>query len=171
MTRHLLMWGLLFGLAAASPAADQETHAPAAAPAEARSLKHRLLWYLPNRVLDLADIFRARVRLGPGLAVNVRATRWVTLYAGEYHTAVAGLPGPREQPSLPSLAGLEQAKGLGLLGVDATDDLPHEPHYSNSEFTLGAQLVLVGAEIGFDPVEAADFFLGFFLLDPKKDDH
>jgi hypothetical protein len=164
----LLAAGLVFS--SPGPAPAEGTNAPPAV-ATAPSRGHRLLWYLPNRFLDLADIVRARVRIGPGLAVNLRFTRWATLYAGEYHAVYLGLPGPRQAPAWPVPAGLEQEKGLSLLGVDATDSLAHEPGYSDTEFTAGAHLLLVGAEAGFDPVEAADFFLGFFMLDPRRDDH
>ncbi|MFO7535949.1 MAG: hypothetical protein R6X19_09775 [Kiritimatiellia bacterium] len=136
-----------------------------------RTLLHRTLWYLPNRLLDLADIARLRVRIGPGLAVRAHATHWVTFFSGEYHAAYAGLPGPRQAPGWPIPAGLEQEKGLCLFGVDATDTLPHEPVYSKSEFVLGAHVLAAGAEAGVDPVEIVDFLLGFVLIDIRKDDH
>lgn len=167
----LLLAATLSMLPALPDAAQEAAVPPAIPPAPVHSLKHRLLWYLPNRVMDLVDAFRARVRVGPGLALNIRFTRWADLYAGEYHAVYLGLPGPREAPAWPRPAGLEQEKGLALLGVDATDTLPYEPGYSDTEFTVGAHLLLVGAELGFDPVEVADFALGFFLLDPRRDDH
>jgi hypothetical protein len=135
------------------------------------ALLQRALWYLPNRLLDLTDIVRLRVRVGPGLAVGVRATKYATFFAGEYHAAFVGLPGPRQAPGWPVPGGLEQEKGLHLFGVDATDTLPHEPVYSKSEFILGAHLLAAGAEAGVDPVELVDFLLGFVLLDIRKDDH
>ena len=33
---------------------------------------HKLLFYIPNRVLDVFDFVRLRVRVGPGLAVGAR---------------------------------------------------------------------------------------------------
>jgi hypothetical protein len=167
----LLLAATLSILSSLPTAAQEASVPPVVPPASVPSLQHRLLWYLPNRFLDLFDLFRARVRIGPGLALNIRCTRWADFYAGEYHALYLGLPGPREAPVCPIPAGLEQEKGLSLLGVDATDSLPHEPGYSDTEFTVGAHLLLVGAEVGFDPVEAADFALGFFLLDPRRDDH
>lgn len=145
--------------------------APLPPPAPPPTGLHRALWYLPNRLLDLADIFRLRVRIGPGLAVSARVTQWATLFTGEYHAAYVGLPGPRREPVGLVPAGLEQEKGLQLFGVDATDTLPHEPVYSKSEITVGAQVLVAGAEAGFDPVELVDFLLGFALLDIRKDDH
>ena len=172
-TRERLRLSLVVAAAAAlflpRPGLAAETNAP---PAPDRvSLTHHILWYLPNRFLDLTDVLRARVRVGPGLALNIHFTRWVNFYAGEYHAVYLGLPGPRVEPVWPLPAGLEQEKGLALLGVDATDTLPHEPAYSDTEITAGAHVLLVGAEAGFDLVEAADFLFGFFLLDPRRDDH
>ena len=38
------------------------------------SAGHVALWYIPNRISDLLDIVRARLRLGPGLEVGARFT-------------------------------------------------------------------------------------------------
>ena len=57
-----------------------------------------------------------------------------------------------------------------LMGVDATDDLAHDPGYSRTEFNLGLQLLIVGGEVGFDPVELGDFLAGFLLYDLREDD-
>lgn len=148
-----------------------DTNSPPASVMSSHPVLKKILWYVPNRLFDISDIFRFRVRVGPGIALNARATKWAVFYSGEYHAAYAGLPGPRLAPRCPRVAGLEQEKGLALLAVDATDTLPHEPRYSNSEFTLGAQALVVGAEAGFDPVEVVDFLLGFVFLDIRRDDH
>jgi len=44
----------------------------------------RLLWYAPNRILDLLDMFRLRLRIGPGLAANVRMTDYGAFYIGHH---------------------------------------------------------------------------------------
>jgi hypothetical protein len=142
---------------------------PAAAPE--KTVLHKALWYVPNRLADLADIVRLRVRAGPGLAVNVRATKWAVFFTGEYHGVYAGLPGPRLEPRWPLPAGFEEEKGLALLAVDATDTLRYEPVYPASEFTLGVHVAVAGAEAGFDPVELVDFVLGLILVDIRRDDH
>ncbi len=131
---------------------------------------HSIVWYLPNRVLDFLDIFRARVRVGPGLAANARITDLADAYIGEYHTWYLGLPGPRMGQELGWFAGEEQEKGIKFLGVDASDDLDNEPDYSPTEINLGLHLLIVGTELGFDPVELGDFLAGFFLIDAREDD-
>jgi len=131
---------------------------------------HRILWYIPNRLLDLIDIVRFRARVGPGVAVSVQMTDNANLYAGQYKSVYVGLPGPRREVSLPHPVGFEQEKGLMFMGVDATDDLPNEPGYSSTEFDLGLHVLIVGAEAGFDPVEFWDFLTGFVFIDPVGDD-
>ena len=34
-----------------------------------------IVFYIPDRVFDLMDIFRVRVRVGPGISAGVRARR------------------------------------------------------------------------------------------------
>jgi hypothetical protein len=133
-------------------------------------LGHKLFWYIPNRVMDVVDIFRVRARAGLGLAANVRITDYADVYMGQYNSVYVGLPGPRMGPERRRFAGREQEKGLKLLGVDASDDLPHDPGYSPTEFNLGVHLLIVGAEIGFDPVELGDFLAGLFMIDVREDD-
>jgi hypothetical protein len=74
------------------------------------------------------------------------------------------------QPDIRPFWGREYEKGLKLLGVDASDDVPHEPGYSPTEFNAGLQLLILGLEIGFDPVEFGDFFTGWVLIDLRGDD-
>jgi len=142
------------------------------APAQVKEhgMGHKIIWYVPNRVLDLVDIFRFRLRAGPGLALNARLTEHADAYIGTYYTGFIGLPGPRMSPAIRYPAGFEYEKGIRLLGVDATDDTPHEPAYSPTEFNLGLQLLLLGAEVGFDPVELGDFFSGWIMIDLREDD-
>jgi hypothetical protein len=138
--------------------------------AQDHSWGHKILWYVPNRVLDFFDIFRLRIRFGPGLAGNARMTSAASAFGGSYNTVYVGLPGPREEAHLRSPVGREQWKGIYFMGIDATDDTPHNPGYSVSECDLGAQLLVVGAEAGVDPVEFVDFLAGFFFMGLRKDD-
>ncbi len=128
------------------------------------------LLYIPNRVLDLLDIFRLRLRVGPGLAAGVRATKVAQVYAGSYATVFAGLPGPRMRstPKLPF--GLESHSGASLSVIDATVDGGIGPDFSPTEFGAGLQLAIVGFEFGIDPVEIADFATGILTIDLRDDD-
>ena len=143
---------------------------PSVAPKPVHSLGHKLLLYLPNRFLDLVDIMRFRLRAGPGLAADARITMYAANFIGQYNTIYAGLPGPRRAPVLPRPVGREVWKGLMVMDVDATDETPYPPHYSDSEMTLGAQVLLVGLDVGLDPIELGDFLTGWVLIDIAGDD-
>lgn len=144
--------------------------AAAHAPRPVHGLGHKLLFYVPNRLLDLADILRFRVRAGPGLAADARLTMYAANFIGSYNTLYLGLPGPRRAPVLPRLAGRESLQGLMVMGVDATDKTEHPPHYSDSELTLGAQALVLGLDLGLDPIEIGDFFAGWIMIDLTDDD-
>ncbi len=128
------------------------------------------LLYIPNRVLDLLDIVRLRVRVGPGLAGGVRATKVAQAYLGTYATVYAGLPGPRLRQTPKSPVGLESHNGVSLSLFDATADGGIGPEYSSTEFGGGAQLGIIGFEFGIDPVEIADFATGLVTVDLRDDD-
>ena len=130
----------------------------------------RIVCYLPDRVLDLFDIFRARVTFGPGLAVKGRVTDYVSFYGGSHRVAYVGLPGPRYPEKVKWPVGLEREKGIVFLGVDATDDFDCEADYSSTEIGGGVHLFVVGADVGFDIVEFVDFLAGLVLIDLKDDD-
>lgn len=128
------------------------------------------LLYIPNRILDIFDIFRFRVRVGPGIAAGARVTQAASLYAGTYATVYAGLPGPRmrQTPKLP--IGLESHSGATVSVVDATVDGGIGPDYSPTEVGGGLQLLIFGFDIGIDPVEIADFATGILTIDLRDDD-
>ena len=145
---------------------------PAAEPARVRpSWGARILCYAPNRVMDLLDIFRLRLRVGPGLAANVRLTDYGALYAGQYNTVYVGLPGPRYPHRLRLPVGRESLRGIVLLGVDATDETRHGPEYGAAEVDAGFQFLLAGADAGVDVVEFFDFLGGWLGFDPCDDDY
>jgi len=184
MRVHRALIAVIAGwLCVAGPARAEETSVPppvadtrsapsvsSVVPRPAHGLGHKLLFYLPNRFLDLMDIMRFRMRAGPGLAANARMTMYAANFIGEYHSLYVGLPGPRRAPVLPRPAGRESWKGLMVMGVDATDDTPYSPHYTDSEMTLGAHVLLVGLDVGFDPLEIGDFLAGWALIDVMNDD-
>lgn len=159
------------GHAAAATNRPALVHAPPAGTYPEAALGSKLLWYVPNRLIDFADIFRLRVRFGPGLAAGMRFTDFGAFYAGEYRSVYAGLPGPRNPHYVRLPAGVECLKGVAFGGVDATDDTPYGPAYGPTEVDFGAHLLIVGADVGVDPLEIADFLYGFVLFDLERDDY
>ena len=151
-----------------SPAAP---FTPAAPMTMEVGLGRRVLWYVPNRFMDLFDMFRFRVRVGPGLAAGLRVTDYAAFYAGNYASVYAGLPGPRNSRYVRWPVGYECLKGVVIGGVNATDDTLYGPGYGRNEIDLGVHLGVVGGEVGFDPLEFADFLTGLFMFDLVRDDY
>lgn len=129
------------------------------------------LLYLPNRLLDLFDIVRARVRLGPGAAIDVRCTQLINVFAGSYQSYYLGIPGPRNRSMVKWPAGEESWRGIGVTQAeDSVDEVWEGPDYGPGEIGVGVHVLLIGADVGVDPLEAVDFVLGLFTVDFRDDD-
>ena len=171
---------LLLVLCLALPASVASvSHAAPAAEARAETfmatdqsgLGHRLLLWIPNRIFDLFDIVRLRVRVGPGISVSARATEAADVAIGSHLTVFVGLPGPRGEPSIPLPVGMEGYAGLELSVLEAgNEDEGMGPRYGPTEIGVGAQVLLVGVDVGVEPYDALDFLAGILMLDPRGDD-
>jgi hypothetical protein len=134
------------------------------------SFGHKLLFYIPNRLLDAMDIVRARGRFGPGFAGTIRASDAAETVEGSYQSFYLGLPGPRgrQQPKLP--IGWEMQPG-GSPGDEIAPGKGVGPDYAPDEMAIGVHIGLVGVELGFSPMELGDFIAGFFFVDLVGDDY
>ncbi|MCU0600002.1 MAG: hypothetical protein MUE70_12215 [Desulfobacterales bacterium] len=156
-----------------TPAVEAEKAAPASEVQEEKTghgFGHKLLLYLPNRVLDIFDFARLRLRVGPGFAVGARATKPVSVFVGGYASVYAGLPGPRLEPTVKLPVGMENYGGVSVSVADATSDGYFGPNYSPTEIGAGFQLLIIGIDIGVDPVEVLDLATGFLFIDLRGDD-
>jgi len=133
-----------------------------------KSLGHRLLFYIPNRIFDVFDLVRARVRVGPGLAVDARVTKYGDLYAGGYSTLFVGIHGPRTKPRIPWPIGFEARAGIKATSL--ADVATEGPAYGYGEVGVGFQAAIVGVDVGVDVVEVLDLVLGLFFIDLTGDD-
>src|SRR5688572_22080711 len=79
-----------------------------------RGLLFGILLYLPNRLFDVLDIARLRLRVGPGLSAGVRATRPLTLALGAHEALYLGLHGPRGHATIPWPIGFEGFAGAEI---------------------------------------------------------
>ncbi len=129
-----------------------------------------ILMYIPNRVLDVLDIVRARVRFGPGIAFGARATEYADVFVGTYASVYVGLPGPRGRtlPRLP--VGLESKTGAEVSVADVTLEGGLSPDYGMTECGVGFQAFLIGVDVGVDPFEILDLVVGLVTFDPMDDD-
>lgn len=165
----LIVAAVVAGVVACAPAEGRAAEADDSV-VEPISLMHRLVMYVPNRVLDVFDVVRLRVRIGPGVAVDVRATQVAAAFAGSYASLYVGLPGPRNRvmPKLP--VGVESRSGVQASVADATVTGGVGPDYGPAEIGVGVQALFVGVDIGVDPLEILDLVAGIFFIDLRNDD-
>lgn len=153
--------------------ADEEV-TPAATDIEpekpSHNFGHKLLFYIPNRLLDVFDIVRLRVRVGPGVALGARVTKPISFFFGGYGTVFVGLPGPRLEPTVKLPFGLENYGGLSLSLLDSTNEGKFDPNYSPTEIGISLQFLIAGFDVDVDPVEIIDLATGFLFIDIRGDD-
>ena len=137
---------------------------------EGPGVLHTVLLYIPNRVFDILDIVRARVRVGPGFALDLRATEFADFFLGAYTSIFVGIPGPRTEPEINWPFGIESRAGAEVSIIDASTGVGTAPDYGYLECGLGFQVLIIGIDIGVDPWELVDFALGIVTLDPEGDD-
>jgi len=165
-----LMACLMIGLMMSAPYRGVAAEEESSDTTESPGILHKIVMYIPNRVLDVFDIVRLRVRVGPGIAADVRATKVASAFVGSYASVYAGLPGPRNRP-LPKLpVGLESQNGVQASVVDATVTGGIGPDYGPAEIGVGVQALIVGVDVGIEPLEIIDLLAGFFFIDLTKDD-
>ena len=133
------------------------------APQKERSLVTAGLLYLPNRLLDLLDIFRVDVGVGPSFGAVARVSKW-------------GQVGYRDMSPLSVRVGL-RGRRVPIF-VERSAEFGIGPAFLSSperdirplELGAGADLLLAGAYLGVSVDEFVDFFAGIIGFDPGDDD-
>jgi hypothetical protein len=149
------------------PATPQSSSAPADEPEREN---HPVLMYIPNRIFDILDIVRLRVRVGPGLALGARVTEAVDANIGAYTSIFAGIPGPRGRPRINLPVGVENYAGIEVV-VGTSDEKATAPHYGALEVGAGFQAAILGLDLGIDPGEILDLATGLLFIDIIGDDY
>jgi hypothetical protein len=153
------------------PAATPPAQPPAGeTPAKERA-RHPILCYIPNRIFDVLDIVRARVRLGPGLSLGARVTEAADVFLGAHKTAYVGLRGSRGKAQVPWPLGVECNQGLEFSVADGTAEDPDKPVTDPLEVGVEAQVLLVGVNVSVETLEIVDLLAGFIFLDLRDDDY
>jgi hypothetical protein len=118
-------------------------------------------WYLPNRVLDLLDIFKLNLSGGLGGGVDLRITRLFEAGFSDYNVVRVGLNGRR----IPVYREKLDESSITLFGITSG-------MRTRDPWEVGGTLhfVVLGAEAAFNVKSALDFVGGFFLLDLEDDD-
>lgn len=130
---------------------------------EASSWVSDILLYIPNRLLDLLDVFRVDVGVGASVGAVVRVTQYaqvgyrqmvpVSLRVGDFG---------RHFPAL--------VESSNELGVSPAFKQSADRQVCPAEIGLGGDLLIAGAYGGICLDELADFFGGIFMIDFKGDD-
>lgn len=134
---------------------------------DGKSIPRLILLYPVNRVLDLLDIFRVNVGVGPGFGLNLRATKFVQVGLENYFSVRAGL-GKRGGLLVPRYGLFYTETELLTMGVG--------PLYTGgwqrgmTEVGGTAHLGIVGVDAAIDLSEILDFLGGFVFIDFKGDD-
>ena len=160
-------------------------------PGHQESWKDRLILYVPNRLVDLADIFDLSVGFGPKVKAKVWATRYMAFGAG-IGTSAKIIKGYNRQYGF----GLESGENISFAMFSADDTKMYEttrgvqkyfiydfgiPSIDDKVynfwrgprdiFSIGVELALgVDGKAELHPFEIVDFLAGIFFLDPKGDD-
>lgn len=124
-----------------------------------------VLLYLPNRIFDLFDMVRAGVNVGPGLGLDVRATKWAKVQLISDTSVGVGFQSLRH---MPVCARSQMKLGLAFISTPSMDLLNW--YYGDYDLRVELYLLLVGAHVAVDLGEIVDFVGGLFLWDPMEDD-
>ena len=128
-----------------------------------RPLWHRILLWLPNRVVDLLDIFKLDVGVGPSFGAVLRVSKY-------------GQVGVREMSPLSVRAGLMGRQSP--LMIERSNEIGFGPGFLQSkdrqvcsaEVGIGIDPVIAGVYAGVCFDELFDFTAGIFGYDFKEDD-
>ena len=121
-----------------------------------------ILNYVPNVVMDIAHIFKINVSVGSGHAVDVRATRLLSLGHSMYGDGITryGLNGRNGHAYEEAI----DETGCALLGYTIPEELERDP------YEVGITLHLFGGiEAAFNVRSAVDAMTGLFLIDLDDD--
>ena len=185
MKKFLLM---LIAVAALAPAAVRGAEEPVITRGE---LKDKILLYLPNRVMDLLDIFSLNIGVGPVAEARLMATRYCDVGAGIGLSAKLYKDFNRQYGLAVEegwywsciFVGEEEFRitdGTFLMDkyVECRAGIPMPTMRSYNFYTGPRDLWAIGGALGLGldgsvyihPVELVDLALGFFLIDIREDD-
>lgn len=123
-----------------------------------------ILLYLPNRVIDVFDVARFGVDVGPGIGVEAQVTELLQARLISSLAVGVGLQTLRHSPIR---TGAEAGFGVGPVGGTAEAGSWYR---SPADVRVGLHAAVVGAHAAVEPVEILDLVLGFLFIDIKDDD-
>ncbi|HPK03347.1 MAG TPA: hypothetical protein PLS90_12910 [Candidatus Sumerlaeota bacterium] len=127
-----------------------------------RRVLEAICWYLPNRIVDIADIFHLYLTAGDGLGITVRATQ--LLWASWFEDDAYGIGWDPRKP--PIFGESVSERYFGFLFA-SQGDIDRDP----TEIGLSLHFVYLGLNAAVSLGEAVDALLGFAGIDLMADDH
>lgn len=130
---------------------------------EEESTASKVLLWIPNRILDLLDVVKLDVGVGPMVGGVVRVTKYgqVGFRGVAPATLRVGAMGRRA----PVLIERANEMGIGPAFLESPDRI-----ICPGEIGIGLDFIAVGAYGGVCVDELVDFFAGIFTFDLKDDD-
>ncbi|HKE00146.1 MAG TPA: hypothetical protein VKE69_03995 [Planctomycetota bacterium] len=132
---------------------------------ESRPVLWTILMYVPNRILDIFDIARFGVEVGPGIGFDLEVTE--ALRVAAMTRATVGL-GYQTLRHMPIKSAAETYAGVGPIDLGVSPGMNWWRNFW--DVRADVQVALVGAHVAVNPAEIADAVLGFFLIDIMDDD-
>ena len=122
-----------------------------------------VLLYIPNRVLDLIDVFRVDVGVGASVGGVVRVTKYVQ--GGYRQMAPVSVRVGDFGRTFPVMV-----ESSSEIGISPAFKQSADREVCDAELGLGLDALVVGGYGGVCLDELADFIGGIFLIDFKDDD-
>jgi hypothetical protein len=158
-------------------------------------MQYRILWWLPNRLLDAVDVAKASIGLGPGVGIEVYVTKAIWVSYLNYRSWRFGFDGRTlgfyedgqyrrwriNDWHLAEWHG-KDAAACRIPKLALKNFRPHEAPLIDGKaavreieknlFDIGASLhFLVGADALVRPFEVLDLVVGLWGDDPAEDDY
>ena len=122
------------------------------------------LLYIPNRILDIVDIFKVDVGVGPATGGVLRLTKYAQMgyrhfYPGSFRFGLNGR-------DYPVFIEDRDERGFGPNFVASP-----ERNITPAEIGVGLDVLVVGGYFGVSLDQMVDFIAGLVGLDPEGDDY
>ncbi len=150
-----------------------------------------ILLYIPNRIVDMMDMFSLTLGFGPAIGIQGQITKSCSL-GGEIGFTAQMIKGINRQYGFALDSGWdfgflmiaaeqrERQDAMGSVknyfynakGVPSPEKIPYDFHKGTQDFwAIGGKIAaLIEVKAEFNPIEIADFVLGWLFIDIKGDD-
>ena len=167
---------------------SEQKHSSSKPAAKQRSTGSQILWYLPNRLVDLLDCFTFEVG-GGEYSLDLQFTRFATFGGNIGYSGMLGWSANRQLGLYTQRIWNADFLNLNISETNRKSILGNYVKiYSSKKGAVSIENMIdegafdpfaIGARIGcyftvnflFHPVEFADFLAGWFLVDFREDDN